>query len=162
MSMTSTDSPGISVLLPPRVFLVCLLAGVLSDVLLPADIAGLASISWAIRLAVGVAIAGGGFAFMANGHGLFTELGTSVRTCRPATELATGGAYRFSRNPMYVGFVAILLGIGVAIGGLLTMLSAVVMFLFLDRYVIPREERYLLRRFGGAYEAYKRRVRRWL
>jgi protein-S-isoprenylcysteine O-methyltransferase Ste14 len=63
---------------------------------------------------------------------------------------------------MYVGFVAILLGLGWACGSLAMLLSAVPMFLYLDWYVIPREEKYLLRRFGEDYQTYCRRVRRWL
>jgi protein-S-isoprenylcysteine O-methyltransferase Ste14 len=42
------------------------------------------------------------------------------------------------------------------------VLSAVPMFLYLNWYVIRREEKYLVRAFGEEYEAYRRRVRRWL
>jgi protein-S-isoprenylcysteine O-methyltransferase Ste14 len=96
------------------------------------------------------------------GHNRFTAVGTPVKTCLPAKELVTGAAHRVSRNPMYIGFVVILIGIGGAANSLPIVLSSLAMFLFLDRYVIPREERHLKQRFGSEYEAYCRKVRRWL
>ena len=63
---------------------------------------------------------------------------------------------------MYVGFILALLGIGIAKGSIPMVLSAVPMFLYLNWYVIRREEKYLVRAFGEEYEAYRRRVRRWL
>jgi len=63
---------------------------------------------------------------------------------------------------MYVGFVSILVGLGLAAGSLPMLLSAVPMFLYLDLYVIRREEKYMRRRFGIEYETYCQKVRRWL
>lgn len=148
--------------MPPRVFLVCLLGGAVVEWFFPTGPAIASSAPWWVPPAVGIVIAGAGFAFMGWGHGRFVSVGTAVKTCRPASELVTGGAYRFSRNPMYVGFIAVLLGFGVAVGSLAMTLSAAAMFFYLDRYMVPREERYLRSRFGEAYDAYRRDVRRWL
>lgn len=156
------NSPGISVFTPPRIFLACLVGGSVAEAFLPMEFAPFGMIFWPLRLIAGMAIAVGGFFFMMWGHNRFTAIGTPVKTRLPAKELVTGAAYRFSRNPMYVGFVVILAGVGLAANSLPVALSAFVMFLFLDRYVIPREERYLRQRFGGDYEAYSRKVRRWL
>jgi protein-S-isoprenylcysteine O-methyltransferase Ste14 len=124
---------------------------------------------WPVRLLpqptglyAGLAVASIGFLFMGWGHRRFTTLGVSVKTMLPASQLVTKGAYRFSRNPMYVGFVSILAGAGLAAGSVPMLLSAIPMFLYLDWYVIPHEERYLARAFGEDYKAYCKRVRRWL
>jgi protein-S-isoprenylcysteine O-methyltransferase Ste14 len=149
------DSPGV-VIVPPAVFLTCLVCGAALSLWegwygwsLPLIIAGLAT---------GVA----GFAFMGWGHGRFKSLGVNVKTSLPASQLVTKGAYGISRNPMYVGFVAILAGLGIANGSVPMLLSAVSMFVYLDWYVIPREEKYLARTFGDEYKAYCRKIRRWL
>jgi len=74
------------------------------------------------------------------GRGKFRKLGLNVKTNLPAGTLVTNEAFRFSRNPMYVGFVSILAGLGLAAGSLPMLLSAIPMFLYLDWYVIRREE----------------------
>ena len=152
------DSPGVN-LYPPIIFLACLLAGVALEhehywpvPLLPQP----------IGLGAGLAVALCGFAFMGWGHRKFRKLGLNVKTNLPAGTLVTNEAFRYSRNPMYVGFVSILAGLGLAAGSLPMLLSAVPMFLYLDWYVIRREEKYMRRRFGVEYEIYCKNVRRWL
>lgn len=162
MTATPMSSPGISVFTPPRIFLACLVVGTIAEMLMPAGFALLGMAFWPLRWIAGLAIVSGGFLFMMWGHNRFTAVGTPVKTRLPAKELVTGAAYRVSRNPMYVGFVVILVGIGVTANSLPVALSSLVMFFILDRYVIPREERYLRQRFGSDYEAYSRKVRRWL
>ena len=153
MSVPAIDSPGISWLMPPRFFMICLIGGGVAEWLLPPFFVPFSTVPWLLRLVAGIAVAG---------DSRFISVGTAVKTCRPATELVTGSSYRFSRNPMYVGLVAILLGVGAGANSLPMMLSALAMYLYLDRYVIRREERYLRQRFGADYDAYCRNVRRWL
>ena len=151
------DSPGV-VVMPPAVFLAALLGGGALEYLLPP--AALHA-PMALRVA-GIAVAVAGFAFMMWGHGRFRKLGVNVVTVRPASRLVTDGAHRLSRNPMYVGLLTLLAGIGLAtasvwLGGMVVPLLAYFRF-----YVIPREEAYLARRFGPEYADYRRQVRRWL
>lgn len=162
MKTSLTTSPGISALRPPRIFFGCVLVSLIADIFLPTTASPLATLPLSIRLITGLGILGSGFTFMMWAHTHFTSVGTAIKTWEPASELVTEGAFRHSRNPMYVGFVAILLGGGIAIENLPMMLSAVIMFLFLDRYVIPREEIYLRHRFDKAYTDYLQNVRRWL
>ena len=76
--------------------------------------------------------------------------------------LITGGPYAFSRNPMYLGLVIIALGAAIW-AGLWPMLAApVAVFLTANFVHIPFEEAKLRRQFGPAFDAYARRVRRWL
>lgn len=92
----------------------------------------------------------------------FKEAGTEVPPSRPATALVRGGPYRFSRNPMYLGMLILLVAAGLAIGLLWTIALAPAVFVVMDRAVIPREEAYLERRFGDEYRLYRSEVRRWL
>jgi protein-S-isoprenylcysteine O-methyltransferase Ste14 len=156
------SSPGVRIFIPPRIFCICLIGGIAAEFLSPVSFPDVHMVSWPERLVTGIAIAIAGLAFMLWVNNRFVSLGTSVKTCRPATLLVTKGPYRFSRNPMYVGFVSILAGIGTAAGSVPMQLSALPMFLFLSFYVIPREEKYLRQEFGAEYEAYRRKVRRWL
>jgi len=72
------------------------------------------------------------------------------------------GAYRFTRNPVYLGMVLGLIGLAIAFNSL-WLLMALVPFALVIRYgVITREEAYLERKFGDVYRRYRARVRRWL
>ncbi|MDQ7831785.1 MAG: isoprenylcysteine carboxylmethyltransferase family protein [Desulfovibrionaceae bacterium] len=152
------DSPGVRIM-PPLVFLLNLLAGVILHWAAPWPVPGLPQ---TVGLAAGLLLAGAGIAFMMWGHTLFTRLGVNVKTIRPASMLVATGAYAWSRNPMYVGFLAILAGLGLAAGSAWMVLTVLPMAFYLGLYVIPREEAYLARRFGVEYETYRRAVRRWL
>lgn len=156
--MSEADSPRVH-FIPPFAFYICLAAGIAFALFYDYRIT---LVPWQIRIASGTAVALAGFAFMGWGHGRFKKLGVAVKTFLPASELVTQGAYRFSRNPMYVGFVGILAGLGWAAGSFAMLTSAVAMYLFLDWYVIRREEAYLTRRFGQTYKDYCASVRRWL
>lgn len=152
------DSPGVN-LYPPIIFLVCLLGGVALELghYLPVSL-----LPQPAGLYAGLAVAFAGFAFMGWGRRKFSKLGLNVKPNLPAGTLVTNEAFRFSRNPMYVGFVSVLAGLGLAAGSLPMLLSAISMLLYLDWYVIRREEKYLRRRFGVEYEIYCKNVRRWL
>lgn len=88
--------------------------------------------------------------------------GNDPRPDRPDRALVTGGPFRLSRNPVYLGFVVAAAGVALVWGTLWAWLAVGALFLSLDLLVIRREEAYLARRFGDAYREYQRRVRRWL
>lgn len=152
------DSPRVR-FMPPRVFWLCLLVGGFLFWLFPWRINWFTP-TWRIALGAGLALAG--FSFMMWGHGIFRDRDVNVPTNLPARELVMQGAYRFSRNPMYVGFLAILLGIGLAVGSWWMLLNSLPMALYLAFYVVPREEAYLTRAFGDDFLNYRLEVRRWL
>lgn len=79
-----------------------------------------------------------------------------------ASSLVVQGVYRYTRNPMYVGFLLTLLAWAVFLENPLAVLWALVFVLYITRFQIIPEERVLASLFGAEYEAYKGRVRRWL
>ena len=92
----------------------------------------------------------------------FRKAGTPVPGNRPTTTLVRRGPYRFSRNPVYLAFTLLQIGLAAwvnSLGLLLTLLPALALMTLV---VIPREERYLEARFPTQYLPYKRAVRRWL
>jgi protein-S-isoprenylcysteine O-methyltransferase Ste14 len=94
---------------------------------------------------------------------LFRRAGTEVAPTSPANKaLVTDGPYRWTRNPMYLGLVIVTLGIALWLGSW-PMLLAPLMMLGTANFVhIPFEEAKMRRQFGEAYEAYTRKVRRWI
>ncbi|AWL10706.1 uncharacterized protein HMF8227_00198 [Saliniradius amylolyticus] len=94
----------------------------------------------------------------------FRRSKTSVNPLSPdkASSLVETGIYRISRNPMYVGFLMMLLAWSIALANLYTLPACVVFFWYINRFQIPEEERALKAMFQQSYTAYTRRVRRWL
>jgi len=91
-----------------------------------------------------------------------TRAGSNVPTNRPTTTIVETGPYRFTRNPIYLGMILGLIGLGVAFDTL-WLLIVLVPFVIVIRYgVVAREEAYLDRKFGDGYRVYRSRVRRWL
>ncbi len=87
--------------------------------------------------------------------------GASIPTGQPTDFIVAGGPYRFSRNPIYLGMVLLQVGIGVWANSLWFIGLAALSVVLLTWGVISREERYLARKFGEPYLAYKESVRRW-
>lgn len=76
--------------------------------------------------------------------------------------LVTSGVFRLTRNPMYVGLAAAYAGVAALLGSWWPLALLPLVLVAVDRLVIAREEPYLARALGAQYEAYRRRVRRWL
>ncbi|MGH8278119.1 MAG: methyltransferase family protein [Gammaproteobacteria bacterium] len=92
----------------------------------------------------------------------FHRGGTSPFPHAPSSHLVAGGAYRWTRNPMYLALALVSIGIGLLANALWSIVSVPVALALVDLLVVRREERYLDRRFGDAYRAYCSRVRRWI
>ncbi len=93
---------------------------------------------------------------------VLVKAGNDPRPDKPDTAMVEAGPYKFSRNPIYLGFVLALVGFALRLGDLWGWLAVIAAHLALDRLVVAKEEAYLVARFGAAYEAYRARVRRWV
>jgi protein-S-isoprenylcysteine O-methyltransferase Ste14 len=139
----------------------------------PVLVAGAIALAWVLRrllpLPVLAPLPGLGAVVMLAGLGLgvwavvaLMRAGTDPRPDRPDAALVQGGPFRFSRNPIYLGFLLLAAGLALRWGDLWGWLAVLASQQMLDRLVIAREEPYLAARFGAEYEAYRARVRRWI
>lgn len=94
--------------------------------------------------------------------GTFRRAGTPVIPFQPSTTLVTGGWFRVTRNPMYLGLALILLGVALIDGTLGAFLPLPVFVGILHFRFIRAEESFLEGIFGEQYRAYRTQVRRWL
>jgi protein-S-isoprenylcysteine O-methyltransferase Ste14 len=154
----AADVPGV-IALPPLIFLGFLAAATVLEAVVP--LAFLAGHTFP-RYLVGAALAAGGFVMIAIGTRRLVAAGTNVPPILPTTALVVDGIYRRTRNPLYLGLTLIYLGLSVAAGSLWAIGLAVPLIWVINTGVIAREERYLERKFGDAYRAYKAQVRRWI
>ncbi len=92
----------------------------------------------------------------------FRTAGTPVPGNRPTTTIVRMGPYRWSRNPIYLAFSLLQLGIALWVNSLWLLLTLLAAVAVMSLVVIRREERYLEARFPSEYPPYKASVRRWL
>jgi protein-S-isoprenylcysteine O-methyltransferase Ste14 len=142
---------------------VLVLAGALAASAAAAAVDPVARPSPALR-ALGGALAASGVAVAGAGVAAFRRRRTTVDPRYPerATALVDEGVYRWTRNPMYVGFVGVAAGAAALLGSPLALLGPGLLAAYLDRVQIPAEERALRARFGAPFESYARTVRRWV
>jgi protein-S-isoprenylcysteine O-methyltransferase Ste14 len=105
--------------------------------------------------AIGVVIAGWGWT-------TFRLARTTTVPGAASAQMVTWGPYRFTRNPMYVGLTTAYLGEAVILRQIWPLILLPLTLAYVDRIVIPLEERTLAETFGAAYTSYRERVRRWL
>jgi protein-S-isoprenylcysteine O-methyltransferase Ste14 len=105
-----------------------------------------------------------GLASGASGVMAFRRHRTTTNPIRidAASSLVTGGVYRLTRNPMYLGLALLLSAWAAYLGTPWALLGPLGLVVFLTRFQIIPEERVMLGKFGAAYDAYRRRVRRWI
>jgi protein-S-isoprenylcysteine O-methyltransferase Ste14 len=114
---------------------------------------------WPYRLILGVAVTVGVLALYQ-----FFQNRTTVDPHKPghASKLVTGGIYRFSRNPMYVALLILMIGFGFKLGNLFSLLLLPLFVMYMNRFQITPEEEILREKFGVEFENYTSQVRRWL
>ena len=113
---------------------------------------------WLQWILLAVAFLTGGLAVLK-----FLREGTSLNPHHPeyAEKLVTGGIYNYTRNPMYLSLLILLLAWGLYLGNAFNTLLAALFVAYMNRFQIVPEERVLESRFGSAYRQYCTLVRRW-
>lgn len=157
MSEALQDIPKLGLVRPPLVYLISIVLGALIQLAAP-----LPFLARTLSLPLGaslVVLAIGLFAYSA---AKFRAAGTPVPARKPTTVIVRTGPYRFSRNPIYLAFSLLQLGIAAWANSLWLLATLVCAVALVHFVVIPREEQYLERRFGAQYLDYKASVRRWL
>lgn len=150
------DHAGVAVP-PPLIYVVLFGVGLLLNLLVPLGFAPslLARVAALMFLGAGVLLAGWS-------NLLFRRAGTSLVPVRPSTALVVRGAYRLTRNPMYLGLLCVYIAAALWFGSIWALILAPLVALLVQRLAIAKEERYLMRRFGDAYRQYCAQVRRWI
>ena len=144
-------------LLPPTYVLLALLLIALLHFVLP----GPALLRGPWRL-LGALPIGAGLWLNLWADGLFKRMGTEVKPHRDSTIVVAVGPYRFSRHPMYLGMVALVLGVALAAGAVTPLIAPCALWWLLTvKFAIP-EEAAMRRQFAAEYDAYAHQVRRWL
>ncbi|NJC96437.1 MAG: isoprenylcysteine carboxylmethyltransferase family protein [Anaerolineales bacterium] len=142
---------------PPVLLLIHLLAAFLLSWLLPLRIASINSLTWA-----GYVLLLAGLGLASSAVSRFTKAHTTLDPHGSVSAMVTDGPYRFSRNPIYLGFVCTLIGLPLALGNVWGAILSPLLMMTLYRFVIKHEEVYLEKKFQDVYASYRTRVRRWL
>jgi protein-S-isoprenylcysteine O-methyltransferase Ste14 len=146
-----------SKILPPTLLFAAVLLMLALHFLIP--VVQIVPVFWRL---VGIFPLGLGLAISYVAEKQFHQAGTTVQPFEGSSCLVTDGLYRFSRNPMYLGMVLILLGVAFLLGSL-TPLWVIVFFVgWIHIQFIRHEEEMLFAQFGQDWLEYKARVRRWV
>ena len=116
------------------------------------------------RTGLAILLASAGILCILTGVLAFRKAMTTVNPLNPdaTAAMVTSGIYRLSRNPMYLGLLLALTGCAIYLANALAFLFLPVFVACISRLQIVPEERALAAKFGDAFAAYKRSVRRWL
>jgi protein-S-isoprenylcysteine O-methyltransferase Ste14 len=144
-------------IMPPTLFYACVVFMLLLAWLWPVG----SIIRFPLNL-IGVPLLVAGLGIAVWGSWKFEQVGTTIKTFDQPDQLVTDGLFRYSRNPIYLGFVLALSGVWVVLGALSPLLGVIVFVSVADRWYIPFEERMLAEEFGRAFELYRAQTRRWL
>ena len=146
--------------IPPPVIaaVAALIAWLAARVVAPNETAG------PIVLVVGILFAVAGLVTAALGVRSFRRAGTTLNPHKPAdaSSLVESGIYRHTRNPMYLGLALVLTGWAIGLASATALVGPVFFLVWITRFQIIPEERVLARKFGPSFDAYRRRVRRWI
>ncbi|WP_425409751.1 methyltransferase family protein [Hyphococcus sp.] len=149
--------PSFLVIIPPPVWallflLTAVISGRLLDLNTPLQNVWLGAVVFAI-----------GFSISASGRIAFARAKTEVvPVSEKNSALVTGGPFRYSRNPMYLGILIAVAGLALMAGTWAALFAIPAFFLFTNFISIPYEEEKMERQFSETYRAYKSKVRRWL
>jgi protein-S-isoprenylcysteine O-methyltransferase Ste14 len=155
---SALDVAGV-IALPPLIFLCFLATAALLEAVVPLPVLAAPVLP---RYLAGAALAVVGVLVIFSAAGRFQAAGTNIPPNLPATALVVDGIYRRTRNPFYLGMTLVFLGLSVAAGSVWAIGLVVPLVWVINTGVIAREERYLERKFGDAYRAYKAGGRRWV
>ncbi|MFL7807607.1 MAG: methyltransferase family protein [Anaerolineae bacterium] len=143
--------------LPPTYLLVALILMALLHFLIP--VVKFVPVPWNL---LGILPLAAGIALNLLADRDFHQAETTVKPFENSSALVTTGVFRISRNPMYLGYMLILLGVGLLLRSLVPLVVIPVFGYLMARVFIRTEERMLQETFGPAWDAYAKRVRRWI
>lgn len=156
-STATQEVANLGVVRPPLVYLASIITGSVLEFAWP-----LPFLPGTVAAPLGILLVGAAAVLFSFSVGKFRAAGTPVPGDMPTTVIVRTGPYRFSRNPIYLAFSVLQLGIASWVNSLWLIATLMAALAVMSYVVIPREERYLEGRFGAEYLDYKASVRRWL
>lgn len=151
------DVPELGLVRPPLVYLASVAIAAVLQFAMP-----LPFLRGTLNAALGACLVVIGVALFSYSVAKFRAAGTPVPARKPTIAIVRVGPYSISRNPIYLAFSILQLGIAIWANSLWQLATLVVAVSLINCMVIPREERYLEQKFGAEYRHYKAQVRRWL
>src|SRR5262245_30489733 len=142
---------------PPLVYLGAIALGLLLHVAWPVRL-----VPRAVSVLLGMTVVLVAVALFLYAVRTFRTAGTPVPGNLPTTTIVRTGPYRWSRNPIYLAFSLLQLGVACWANSLWLLVTLIPALALMSLVVIPREEHYLESRFPSDYLPYKASVRRWL
>jgi protein-S-isoprenylcysteine O-methyltransferase Ste14 len=144
---------------PPLIFFVCLGTGLFLEYLFPFQIV---SCQGAFHIVIGCFLLVVSGLIAISSFKALIHNKTPFNPGKPTTKIVREGAFRFSRNPLYLSLLLLLGGIAVLRCSIWLVIIGVFLFILLDRFAVRPEEKYLADKFGDDYLDYKASVRRWI
>ena len=81
---------------------------------------------------------------------------------KKVNKLVTSGIYKYSRNPMYLGLLLIVISSSILYLNIYSVSTPIFFYYWINRFQIQREEVFLTEKFGKEYLSYKTKTRRWI
>ena len=81
---------------------------------------------------------------------------------KKVNRLITSGIYKYSRNPMYLGLLMIVMSTSIFYLNIFSITTPMLFYFWINRFQIKREEIFLTQKFGKEYLSYKYKTRRWI
>lgn len=119
-------------------------------------------VSSAIALVGGLLFLLSGIVLAASAARLFSKAKTGIVPFSESTKLVVSGAYRFTRNPMYLGMFFCLIGVTLLVNNVLGLLVLLLFFFIIRQKFVLKEEVQMQETFGDDYAQFKARIRRWI
>jgi protein-S-isoprenylcysteine O-methyltransferase Ste14 len=117
-----------------------------------------------LRLTIAVVLTIAGVFAMVSARAALEQANTTWHPTTPSqsTSLVTSGVFAFTRNPIYLGMMLVMLGFAVLLASPVALLLSSIFVVYIDRFQVEPEERALTAILGQEYIEYRSRVRRWI
>ncbi|MBL4789377.1 MAG: isoprenylcysteine carboxylmethyltransferase family protein [Kordiimonadaceae bacterium] len=150
------------IILPPVLLVTCLVATVVADWYLPADHMLRTVWLYGLPTKIGYLLLFIGIFLPIRSAVIFKQEETNIIPYKSPDKMVSRGPFAFTRNPMYLGMLLVLLGVATLYGTVVGLLFSALYFAVANWWYIPFEEAKMANIFGDAFTDYSRRVRRWL
>jgi protein-S-isoprenylcysteine O-methyltransferase Ste14 len=144
-------------LLPPTFFIICAVIMIFIGLIWPVK----NIITFPYNL-IGILVLFFGLGISMWGSNKFRQVGTNIQTFDEPDILITDGLFKYSRNPMYLGFLTALLGLFIILGAVSPIILVFIFLIITDQWYITFEEEMMVRKFGKKYIDYQSMTRKWI